>query len=343
MAAIDILRDILAKRKKPVQAEPSTLGTQADISPRQPEVVTLGGTEDVSPMASRPRIVPDAPVRDYVVNPSAQPGYSDDDRRMMQDLLASKPADAQSAAAVDYSDPRQRIKAIESKDYSIAKDPNTGEVIHRGKDRDKEWSLGDKVLSGLIAMTRGEGFVTGATDRNYREKLSDKQELSGLYGSVQRQQKMEQADLANQQQAAQNEYLAVRPELEQQKIENAAEAKQRDYELKARTQGWKEEDRVEYYRLEREKLEALKQNRADLHELAVRRQTEIERNNRATEAGRNRRAEMREGGLRSRQQISIEAKRIADEIKAAEKMKQIERAGQLRVQLQQLKDEYDQN
>lgn len=74
----------------------------------------------------------------------------------------------------------QDLYNASNKDYSITKNPETGEVI-RGKDRDKSWSFWDKVGSTLLgALTGfGQGGIVGAigggvkagTDRNYFEKL----------------------------------------------------------------------------------------------------------------------------------------------------------------------------
>lgn len=307
MAAIDILKQILAKRKRPDE----TVSRQEQVAggafpggvPQQPDqTMTLGGTESVpigSPMAARPRIVPGQPAME-VAPPDARP-VMNDDARMADSLMATRPGMTAQQPSIDYSDPRQRAKAIENKDYSIIKDAE-GNVTHRGVDRDKKWSLGEKIGSAIMGMFDGTGAVNAAMDRNYMEKRQDKRDLADAYGSIQRQQAVEKGYLANQQQALNNEWMAVRPEIEQQKVEIAgqkatdtAEAKRRDFELKERTQGWKETDRVEYYRLEREKLEALKENRADQYELAVRRQTEIERNNKVNNDLRGRQVAVSEG------------------------------------------------
>jgi hypothetical protein len=82
------------------------------------------------------------------------------------------------------------IDAIHSKDYSIKKD-DQGNVIHRGKDRDKKWSLGDKILSGVMGMFNGDGLIPAATDRNYMERRADKRELGQLIPQVKQQQQAE--------------------------------------------------------------------------------------------------------------------------------------------------------
>jgi hypothetical protein len=349
MAAIDILKQILAKRRpaESVQAEQIPLGTT--VQPQQEQTVTLGGDQPInapSPMATRPRVVPEKPVADVVPAASIQ----GDDIRMADSLMATKPGvmATPEQPALDLSNPRQRARYIENKDYSIQKDPD-GNIIHRGADRDKKWSLGDKVGSFIMGMFDGTGGVNAAMDRNYMEKRQDKRDLGEAYGSINRQQAVEKGDAEAEQRRLNNEWMAVRPDLEQQKIDNKAADDQRDYEIKARTQGWKEADRVEYYRLEREKLDALKSNRSDLYQLAVRRQTELERHNKSTEGqaarnelGRNARASMSQQGMSARQQLSIAAQEKALQVRDAMKRGQMDVAQQHKKELAALKEQYDQ-
>ena len=186
-------------------------------------------------------------------------------------------------------DTQAEIDRIQTKDYSIQKDER-GNVIHRGKDRDKKWSLGDKILSALTGMFNGDGLIPAATDRNYMERQQDKQELGYLRPRLAQQQQAEDFGRDQEYKQAQLDYAKVRPQLEQQKIESVdqyrddqIEIRRQQQELREKTQTWKEADRSEYYRLEREKQDALKQNRADLYDLAVRRQIEIERHNKVGE------------------------------------------------------------
>lgn len=281
MSAIDILKRLMAMRPagKTVEGDfgqitpdgrqlPGVMSaapnTAEHLPSQQPVQQPAGMDPSGMPpdtLSVRPRVVPGQPVQE--ANPVT---------------MGVKPY-SETGDTTDYSDPRQRINYIENKDYSIIKDPETGKVIHRGKDRDKKWSLGEKIGAALLGAFNGTGAVPAAMDRNYFEKLQDRRDLNEAYGSVQRQQKMRQGDLQNEEQQLQNQYLAVKPTMEQQKIDNTADAKRREIELKTRTQKFKEGDRLEYYRLEREKLQALQENRTDLYELAVRRQAEIERNN----------------------------------------------------------------
>jgi hypothetical protein len=175
-----------------------------------------------------------------------------------------------------------RIDSIINKDYSIEKD-DQGNVIHRGKDRDKEWSIKDKIGSFFMGMFDGTGAIPAATDRNYMEKREDRMELGRLVPQAKQQQDAEDFQRDQQYKQTQIDLAPVKVDQVQQRIDNTAEDKQRSHELKTRTQNWRESDKVEYYRLEKEKLEALKANRSDLYELAVRRQTEIERSNKVKE------------------------------------------------------------
>lgn len=283
MSAVDILRQLLGQRT----GKTNPKGAMPEIPP---QTRTLGGTEPVpldstgSPMATRPRVVPNATGNVPVDPVQAYPAQGFDG-------AFPTPQPTTSPMAVDPL--RQRMEVINNKDYSRTVNPQTGEVTI-GKDRDRKWSLGEKIGSFFQGMFNGDGAITAAMDRNYQEKLADKRELGQIMPAIQRQQAVQRGDLANQEQTLQNDYLAVKPELEQQKIDNTVESKQRDYDLKVRTQNWKEADKVEYYRLEREKLEAQKENRADLYDLAVRRQQEIERNNKVNNDLRERQVKVQE-------------------------------------------------
>lgn len=88
------------------------------------------------------------------------------------------------------------INQIDKKDYSIKKD-EAGSVIHRGADRDKKWSIGDKIASGLLGALTGfatggiggavAGGVSAGTNRNFMEQRGDalnRRQLSGQYGQA---------------------------------------------------------------------------------------------------------------------------------------------------------------
>jgi hypothetical protein len=223
-----------------------------------------------------------------------------------------------------------RIDEIIGKDY-------------RGKDRDKKWSIGDKILSGLSGMFNGDGLIPAATDRNYMEKQADKREMSRLVPQVQQQRQAEGFETDQKYKQTQIDLAPVKVEQNQQKIDNTAEDKQRTYDLRVRTQGWKEKDKLEYHQLEREKLEALKQNRTDVYELAVRRQVEIERSNKAKEEDRDLDREVKvekEQGVNRRQQITIQAQKEAAAVRAAEQKGMAAEAQAARERLLKLQQEY---
>lgn len=88
----------------------------------------------------------------------------------------------------------EQIQGIQSKDYSKAKYDESGNIIKpAGADRDKKWSLGEKVLgvvSGILeGIGSGHGLLGGAakgiqygTDRNFSEKQGDLRQLQKLGG-----------------------------------------------------------------------------------------------------------------------------------------------------------------
>lgn len=120
----------------------------------------------------------------------------------------------------------------------------------------------------------GTGLGAGLVDRSSNERREAMRNLPMLQQNAKiasdeqmRQKQMENMDADNVARDA-----AAAAKIERDK---------RDYDLKVKMTDWKIEDQSEYRRLEREKFEALKENRLDLYDLAVRRQIEIERNNKA--------------------------------------------------------------
>jgi hypothetical protein len=81
--------------------------------------------------------------------------------------------------------PEARLAELDAKDYTIRKD-DQGNVVHRGKDRDKKWSTMDKVLSALSGWATGGlvGGVKAATDRNYFEKMGDSNRRAELLPQI---------------------------------------------------------------------------------------------------------------------------------------------------------------
>lgn len=308
------------KKKSALMIETARKGLPMDV-PERPQIA------DTTPRPMepvRPRVVPDAPVTEDL-------GYSDSNADAMR-----PPTNVQRTQA--------EIDRIQGKDYSIVKDPDTGAVTHRGADRDKKWSLGEKIGSFLMGMFNGDGAVNAAMDRNYLERKQDQRDLGYLMPRLKQQQQAEDFERDQQYKQSQIDYNIIRPQLEQQRIDDLSryrddqidvrqqqnDIRQQQQDLREKTQKWKETDRLEYHQLEREKFEALKQNRKDLYELAVRRQIAIEKKNEATEQGR-----------MTRLQMSIEAKRLAAEVRDAEANGRQEKAIEARERLAKLKAEYE--
>jgi hypothetical protein len=111
-----------------------------------------------------------------------------------------------------------RIDSIINKDYSIEKD-DQGNVIHRGKDRDKEWSIKDKIGSFFMGMFDGTGAIPAATDRNYMEKREDRMELGRLVPQAKQQQDAEDFQRDQEYKQTQIELAPVKVDQVQQRID----------------------------------------------------------------------------------------------------------------------------
>ena len=279
--------------------------------------------------------------------------------RFQGDLRGQRPMGAQMGVNDDitqrdkYVDPstipapvspiQQRVNEIESKDYGRYVDPQTGQVTV-GKDRDKKWSTKDKIGSALLGILSGAaggpigmlaGGLNAGMDRNYLEKRQDRKDLQDLVPKLKYQQDQEKYQQEQKQRDLQNQYYAVRPDVLQQnadtnalKVKSQAEQNQRNYELKVKTQDWKEADRREYYQLEQQKQAALQSQNDRLYELSVRRQQEIENQNdiknkqaATNESGRNARNVNSVAGAMNRAQIQADIsargrdKVVADAVK----------------------------
>lgn len=91
----------------------------------------------------------------------------------------------------------EQIRGIQNKDYSKAKYDESGNIIKpAGADRDKKWSLAEKlggIFSGILeGVGSGRGLLGGAakaieygTDRNFMEKRDDLKNLRKLGGEYQ--------------------------------------------------------------------------------------------------------------------------------------------------------------
>lgn len=111
---------------------------------------------------------------------------------------------------------QNQINDIYAKDYSkaIYRNPETGETSsrmkpgyvlekERGKDRDKNWSVGDKVVSSVIGFLQGlgqtgnliggaAGAVRAGTNRNFMEQQGDNENLARLVPQANQQRQAEQ-------------------------------------------------------------------------------------------------------------------------------------------------------
>jgi hypothetical protein len=82
-----------------------------------------------------------------------------------------------------------------NRDYGIEKDEQ-GNVIRRGKDRDKKWSFMDKVGSAIVGYLEGglPGAIEAGTDRNFMEKQHDLRQQARLLPRVEAARMAEKAD-----------------------------------------------------------------------------------------------------------------------------------------------------
>jgi hypothetical protein len=218
---------------------------------------------------------------------------------------------------------QSRIDEIYGKDYSIKKD-DEGNVIHRGKDRDKKWSLGDKILSGFMGAFNGDGIIPAATDRNYMERQADKRELGQLVPQVKQQQQAEDFGRDQKYKQTQIEINQIKPEVMLKDAETKAErvrvtAKYNDLRAKLGQQKaddwkWAQEALIEH----RKGTLVLRQEQVDLLE---RRIQEIERHNKVTEEDTDLNRESREKVAANRDAAGI-TKAQMKESGVAERAKQ---------------------
>lgn len=138
----------------------------------------------------------------------------------------------------------------------------------------------------------------------------------------------------------------------QQRDQQRADMEARTIDLKERTQSWKQEDRDKYYEWERVKQTAKQSNDDRTYELAVRKQTEIERNNVASEAGKTQRTQMMVDGQAQRQQsqqtftaqqnaIRMQMQKEIKNFEEANKNQRQAEANAARERLAKLKAEYE--
>ncbi|MBX3288383.1 MAG: hypothetical protein KF855_03465 [Acidobacteria bacterium] len=257
-----------------------------------------------------------------------------------------------------YTDPieaqRARIRSLQQTNHPDYQDNDKGwkrrigsilreALIGMGDAWNQNAGIGDPTQRLLASVGGGvAGGFSGGFDKRVDERRKQSFDLrreQDALAELERQRALDQQTALRDAQIAD---VTARPILKAEDLERKREKDAADRVLKERTQTWKEADRVEYFRLEREKLAALNEKRYNDYELAVRRQTEIERANKAredqqksNEQGRNERAKQ----SNNRQQLALKAKSIADQLKAAMDGGYDEEADRLRDELQSIRDQ----
>lgn len=98
------------------------------------------------------------------------------------------------------------INEVNSRDYSKARFDEQGNLIKpAGKDRDKKWSLGEKIGGTLLGALQGfgqggiggaiAGGVLGGSNRNFMEQQADAQRMARLMPQLEQQQQAEEFGL----------------------------------------------------------------------------------------------------------------------------------------------------
>lgn len=235
-----------------------------------------------------------------------------------------------------------------------------------GKDYDKDhdWkdilkSVGIQALQGLATAPRNQGVkgmlgaalgggisggVAGALDRNADNKMLDKLKIGQLLPQYEAEygieQKREQDSRKKRKEEAEIDYLEQKPGLAEQKAALAEFKALNDAEYKQNVIALGKE-KADEVKANNERIYQLKVRGADQNDqrikLLEKRNAEIERHNRVTEKN----AVDRESNLNRRQQIAIEARRVAAELERANKNNQQDKALAAREKLKQLKKEDD--
>jgi hypothetical protein len=175
-----------------------------------PEVVV---PEDNGTVIPNDRTMAVAPQGDYPVTAESQPIGTEVTPRPYEPMPVNPNAPNQTQASINPTDatypvPRtlqRSVNELLNKDYGRYTNPDTGEVT-LGKDRDKKWSLKDKIGSALLGVAKGlaqggplgalVGGVEAGTDRNYLEKQQDNKDLRNLLPKLKQQQENEAFDMA---------------------------------------------------------------------------------------------------------------------------------------------------
>lgn len=282
----------LLDRNKPIK----TLGGAS----RDTEIPVDNGTVS-GDMSFRPMMP--YPSGGAPVNPSEYQGSVSGDmvaRPLMPTQSGSTPMavspfmdDRSKSAKQNYIEKEMRRRM--DKDFSKTK--NEDGTVTYGKDYDKDHNWWDVVKGIGIGFTKGGlggaigGGIGAAFDPNYDEKWGNQMQLQGLqkqYAGEMGVRKMEDEEkdraLDRDYRQKQIDYLAIKPEQQQQEIDRKIAKDKADLDLKVKTLNWKREDRDRYFELEEMKQQARQANDDKKFELAVRKQAEIERANGAKEA-----------------------------------------------------------
>lgn len=138
---------------------------------------------------------------------------------------------------------------------------------------------------GLGAMLGGAigggaaGGVGGAVDGSTDNRMRDRLRLDRLYNDYGQASKVADIEQNRAYRGKQMEKIDLEEANRLRDDAFRAENAQRDYDLKVKMADWKIEDRKEYYEWEKVKETARRAGKQQDYELAVRKQDEIERNN----------------------------------------------------------------
>lgn len=214
-------------------------------APKTPNVV-VGAPPDQIPVPQYQQLIPEVPAETL---PPVPVPVAVEPPAPTPEPVSTLPAPIAGRSRTS-ADVQNDISAIGQKDYSITKDANGNEI--RGKDRSRNWTTAQKILSSLAGAGMGllqggiggalVGGILGGTNRNYFAQQRDNRNLARYIPEQQRLQKQEEFQ---SQQALRNAQTATIPiddalkrdQLAQRKIEiqQKAQDKARETIFKA---GW---------------------------------------------------------------------------------------------------------
>lgn len=205
---VDFINDLLLKKTQQAQQQP--------VVPAISPTPTFAGQGPALPAIAPPTEIP-PPVE--VDGTGSMPVIEPTRERVVAQPPPITPGPAQPALPViaPGREMERELADLDAKDYSIKKD-EAGNITHRGKDRDKKWSIWDKIGSALVGWAQGglAGGIKAGTDRNYFEKMGDSFQRDRLLPKIAAQQQIE-----GNQVNTENKRLA--PIIERQKIERQAQ------------------------------------------------------------------------------------------------------------------------